>query len=407
MSESMRVYSALLALLLLAAPPTEAAPACTSLTKRKCARAHECVWSGRKCANKPPVPPPPQNGTVLCSDTCPWAHDKSCDDGGPGAGFATCAFGTDCADCGPRRGPPPPPPPPASAPGFTIDLRFVKEVTPAVRAAFEQGKRRLEELIVGDIGRETARIPAGHFVCGMSYPGSQVAVTTWIDDVLVFAEVGKIDGPGGILGGAGPCTMDADKFIRSGYMQFDAADLEQLAAEGALASVVTHELLHILGIGTQWEGLAARTRLLTTSPPLRYTGPKGIEGHARVGGEGLPYVEEKGGPGTARGHWDNDKYTTDKATEIMTGYLKIGLISAISPLTDGALQDLGYQTDPKKVDAFVIAPGAAPKGPQREISDLVLNVPVTTVETVSWRDMPEEVRDKVRQTPENGFDDEL
>lgn len=40
----------------------------------------------------------------LCSDTCRFARDGECDDGGPGADFAECALGTDCADCGPREG---------------------------------------------------------------------------------------------------------------------------------------------------------------------------------------------------------------------------------------------------------------------------------------------------------------
>ena len=38
----------------------------------------------------------------VCEDTCSWANDGECDDGGNGAAFNVCAFGTDCADCGPR-----------------------------------------------------------------------------------------------------------------------------------------------------------------------------------------------------------------------------------------------------------------------------------------------------------------
>jgi serine/threonine protein kinase len=40
---------------------------------------------------------------VICYNTCQWAHDGECDDGGPGSLYAVCTFGTDCADCGPRR----------------------------------------------------------------------------------------------------------------------------------------------------------------------------------------------------------------------------------------------------------------------------------------------------------------
>jgi hypothetical protein len=43
----------------------------------------------------------PQRGTVLCSNTCEFAFDDECDDGGPGADFDECELGTDCGDCGP------------------------------------------------------------------------------------------------------------------------------------------------------------------------------------------------------------------------------------------------------------------------------------------------------------------
>lgn len=37
-----------------------------------------------------------------CSDTCDFAGDGECDDGGADADTDACAFGTDCTDCGPR-----------------------------------------------------------------------------------------------------------------------------------------------------------------------------------------------------------------------------------------------------------------------------------------------------------------
>lgn len=40
----------------------------------------------------------------VCSDTCSDPGDGICDDGGPGASFAICELGTDCTDCGPRSG---------------------------------------------------------------------------------------------------------------------------------------------------------------------------------------------------------------------------------------------------------------------------------------------------------------
>ena len=38
-----------------------------------------------------------------CIDTCNWASDGDCDDGGPGREYSACAPGTDCTDCGFRQ----------------------------------------------------------------------------------------------------------------------------------------------------------------------------------------------------------------------------------------------------------------------------------------------------------------
>jgi hypothetical protein len=38
----------------------------------------------------------------LCTNTCSYANDNECDDGGPDAAYNECALGTDCNDCGVR-----------------------------------------------------------------------------------------------------------------------------------------------------------------------------------------------------------------------------------------------------------------------------------------------------------------
>ena len=41
-------------------------------------------------------------GSQLCNNTCRYAHDGACDDGGTGSQTSLCTLGSDCADCGPR-----------------------------------------------------------------------------------------------------------------------------------------------------------------------------------------------------------------------------------------------------------------------------------------------------------------
>ena len=38
-----------------------------------------------------------------CNNTCEYALDGDCDDGGSGAEFSSCHLGADCSDCGPRQ----------------------------------------------------------------------------------------------------------------------------------------------------------------------------------------------------------------------------------------------------------------------------------------------------------------
>eukprot|EP00966_Prymnesium_polylepis_P237772 5499226-Prymnesium_polylepis.1 len=47
------------------------------------------------------------NSGCSCTESCDYATDGECDDGGSGAEYAECALGTDCSDCGSRCPSPP------------------------------------------------------------------------------------------------------------------------------------------------------------------------------------------------------------------------------------------------------------------------------------------------------------
>ena len=94
-----------------------------------------CILRPCPPSSPPPSPPPPRTvwyapppspyaPDVTCSNSCVYPFDGWCDDGGPGAEYAECGYGTDCSDCGlrPKTSPPqplvplPPPPSPPSPP---------------------------------------------------------------------------------------------------------------------------------------------------------------------------------------------------------------------------------------------------------------------------------------------------
>lgn len=55
---------------------------------------------GEDVEDKPPIKTEEDRP---CENTCVFAYDGACDDGGPDAKFSYCDFGTDCADCGKRN----------------------------------------------------------------------------------------------------------------------------------------------------------------------------------------------------------------------------------------------------------------------------------------------------------------
>ena len=86
----------------------------------------QCTCAGEACCyggmDTIPCPAPPASSE--CSDTCNYASDHDCDDGGPGAEYTACAFGADCTDCGARQPRPSPPSPPAPPPScFEVGIR--------------------------------------------------------------------------------------------------------------------------------------------------------------------------------------------------------------------------------------------------------------------------------------------
>ncbi len=219
--------------------------------------------------------------------------------------------------------------------GFTIDLAFTGTFTAAQTAAFQNAAARWAEIIIGDL------------------PDVDIGGGTIIDDVLISAEVVDIDGPGGILGQAGPTAVRADgTFIPfQGQMQFDSADLAELEASGQLTDVILHEMGHVLGLGTIWDlkGLLQNPSNGDGVTDTRFTGPNATAQYNAifgVAGTSTP-VENSGGPGTADGHWRE----ATLQNELMTGFLNAG-VNPISRITVGQWEDLGYVVDYTAADAY-------------------------------------------------------
>ena len=196
-----------------------------------------------------------------------------------------------------------------------------------------------------------------------------------LSSLKLSATVAPIDGPGGTLAQAGPRGIltlghedPTSPFTRdrpwavavTGAMTFDLDDFPSLAADGILQSTVEHEMAHAMGFGTLFE-LNNLATPLGGIGLLQYTGQGyAIAGYrADINNPLVPFVplEQRGGPGTAGGHWNdappffNQVFTAAFTKELMTGFAgdvdpNSGLVvfapTFVSRATYGAMADSGF-----------------------------------------------------------------
>lgn len=225
----------------------------------------------------------------------------------------------------------------ASSSPFTIAIRFLGGLNARQRSAFTQAADRWTRIIVGDLPR--IRVDG-----------------EWIDDILILAQGTAIDGPGRILGQAGPTHLrpasapGAALLPAKGSMSFDTADLAKMASEGTLNDVIAHEMGHVLGIGTIWERRGLLKRPRTANPA--FAGPAAMDEYRLLRGagrlRGVP-VENTGGPGTADGHWRETVFRN----ELMSGFIAASS-NPLSRMTAASLGDLGYVVDLAAAEPYVL-----------------------------------------------------
>lgn len=184
-----------------------------------------------------------------------------------------------------------------------------------------------------------------------------------VTELIANVSVGPIDGPGGILGGAGPTFGGfAPNYVYAfeGDAIFDSADAVDLflfnnpdlnPLRNLLFDVAVHEIGHIIGYGTLW-GLNGLTDCTADNPTSNYFGDhanaKYQEDYNTT--DTIP-VETDGGPGTACGHWDEDTFLGG-SDDIMTGFLDGNVLT---DTTLYAYRDLGYTTrdEALTIDQFI------------------------------------------------------
>jgi LysM repeat protein len=268
---------------------------------------------------------------------------------------------------------------------FDIEVRYLasgSSPTASQRAAFDGAAGRLRAVITADLPSVFVTLPAGS--CGSNSP----SISEAIDDVLILVTLEPIDGPGGVLGSAGPCVIrSAGGLPLLGRMRFDTADLNQLESDGRLGQVILHEMLHVLGVGTLWQlqGWLGNPSYPSSPGVDTYmNGPNAVAGFDAIGGitysGGLKVpVHNTAVAGQADAHWRESVLLN----ELMTPFLNSGF-NPLSRLTLLSLRDLGYSVDASQADSFSISPAlSAPQAealPPLELVDDVERLPLRVVD---------------------------
>jgi len=213
---------------------------------------------------------------------------------------------------------------------FQIQIRFLGGLNETQQTIFALAAARWSEVIVGDL-------PSVNTNIGI------------VDDVVIDAEGSAIDGPGRILGQAGPTSLRPGSLLPArGIMAFDIDDLYEMEADGSLFNVIVHEMGHVLGFGTLWESLGLLQG--AGGPNPLFIGANAMREYAALIGAEEPTpvpVANTGGPGTRDGHWRETIF----GTELLTGYLDSGR-NPLSRLSVAAMQDIGYLVNYMAADPY-------------------------------------------------------
>ncbi|WNB18172.1 leishmanolysin-related zinc metalloendopeptidase [Marivirga arenosa] len=212
---------------------------------------------------------------------------------------------------------------------FNITLKYVVPVTERQEQVFEAAAARWERIIIKDVPSFTGVLPS-------AFGGFPPAVDGTVDDIIIEVALAPIDGPGRILGQAGPrFVRTIDNLTLSGVMFFDVDDLSFLDEIDLFEEVIVHEMGHVLGVGTLWNFNRSLLADADTNP--YFTGKKANVHWNAEGGDGELPIENMGGPGTALGHWRESVLNN----ELMTGFLNLGE-NPLSRITAASMKDLGY-----------------------------------------------------------------
>lgn len=250
--------------------------------------------------------------------------------------------------------------------GYNIDIRYYgTQPTDAQKALFLNAANRIRGVVTKDLQNVFSGANFDISDCLGQTAGTTIVNNETYDDLVIYATV-ITTGGSNTIASAGPCyyrnggTDSMQTVI--GVMRFSPTFMNSLT-EAQLQNVITHEMLHVVGVGSWWLGnncascnnpgwnLVADTNTLTP----RFTGATAKSECQAMGGvvtcANGPRVENDTTKGTGLVHWEKDVF----GCELMVGFICSGTMP-FSRLTIGSLKDIRLDVNSADFDDYSVSP---------------------------------------------------
>lgn len=238
---------------------------------------------------------------------------------------------------------------------FGIEVRFLgAPLGAAQRSAVNEAARRVSALIASPFEPVRVDVPAGE--CDRGLPALRGRLTR----LVVFVRVKRLDDD--LYATGMPCDLHDGSFLPIyGVVDLNSSGLSELPRTDVLDTMI-HEFLHVLGVGTLWERDARisvsgdqddRVFVKRQGKTTLYVAPRAVAAFRALGGKGagIPLDPD-------RGHWAGEVVCSEVLSGSSGDYT--GRLNPVSPLTLGALEDLGYRVQARGAAPFRLPVGACP-----------------------------------------------
>lgn len=245
---------------------------------------------------------------------------------------------------------------------FELVVHGVETLEPAAREQIDRAVRRWQGAIIDPLAPVSGMLDGFATQCERQASASPVEHR----GVHVFIHAEPLVGA---AGRGGPCVLRADGSPAFGRITLDSGIVGEYTREGALESLMLHELGHVLGVGTLWAdaGLLrdpAGPDEPNADPYFAGAGARAafeaVRADSGYEGVAVPVEDRTSLEGSVNAHWRESVVGSEAMS---TSRVSLTVAPPLSAMTIASLSDLGFYTvntlaaDPWRLPAAYLRTG--------------------------------------------------